>query len=289
MLVPVVEFDSFDAVEAELELRDPSGTPETVMVDGLAGIHVIFEGSEEGDATDDEDDGRDEVDAEMVSLSLSGSSSYGVVTLTESADAASAGEIEETVNHLPWWLDLPPFTTTTNDPASSFFDVYVDLTVGTQNMRADDACRITGTVTHKPAGSGDIFEGESFVDLIDAFGTPNGWQMRINWMQLVPGPSAVGDDLPSPAGPTLTAAPNPFNPRVRIAFRGAKTGSATLRAFDARGRHVATLYEGPITAEEAVVHWDGRDATGRMVASGPYFLRLETDAGTAGLRVLLAK
>ena len=186
------------------------------------------------------------------------------------------GAIEETVNHVHWWLDLPPFTTTTNDPAASFFDVFVEMDVGTQHMWADEACRVIGTATHKPAGSGDILEGESFVDLIDPFGMPTGFQLRINWLRFLP-------------GPTLTAAPNPFNPRVRIAFRGEEPGSAVLKVFDARGRLVATLFEGSITTGESVVHWDGKDASGRAVASGPYLLRLETDAGTTGTRVMLAR
>lgn len=63
------------------------------------------------------DEGIEVVDAEITALSLSGMSVGGAVNITESITQASAGEIRS--------LQPPP----TQFPASSFFDVYIDVTI----------------------------------------------------------------------------------------------------------------------------------------------------------------
>jgi flagellar hook assembly protein FlgD len=96
----------------------------------------------------------------------------------------------------------------------------------------------------------------------------------------------------SPPGlrlPQLTAAPNPFNPQVQISFRSEKSGPIALHVYDVRGRRIVTLYEGPLAAGDQVLTWDGRDKAGRSVASGVYYLRLETAAGVAIEKIALVR
>ncbi|HMB71467.1 MAG TPA: FlgD immunoglobulin-like domain containing protein, partial [bacterium] len=50
-----------------------------------------------------------------------------------------------------------------------------------------------------------------------------------------------------------------------------------LTVHDAAGRRVRTLVDGPRTAGAGTADWDGRDASGRRVTAGIYFVRLETD------------
>ncbi len=101
--------------------------------------------------------------------------------------------------------------------------------------------------------------------------------------------SAVGDATPS--RPTLEAAfPNPFNPRTTIAFDLPKQTAVSLRVFDVSGRLVRELIDGEIVADgrqEAV--WNGRDDTGRRVASGTYFYRLEAGEYSETKRMALIK
>ncbi len=70
--------------------------------------------------------------------------------------------------------------------------------------------------------------------------------------------------------------PNPFNPSTSISFHLAEDGEATLRVFDISGRLVSTLVEGSLQAGHHGATWNGRNSTGRDVASGLYFVRLET-------------
>ena len=83
--------------------------------------------------------------------------------------------------------------------------------------------------------------------------------------------------------------PNPANPAVSFSFTLAGAGRVTVSIHDLLGRLVTTLVDGPVAAGEHPVHWDGRDAAGREVASGTYLVRLQTAAGTATRKLLLAR
>jgi hypothetical protein len=77
---------------------------------------------------------------------------------------------------------------------------------------------------------------------------------------------------PAPVALALQAAPNPFHGRTMIAARvPEQAGSAELRIYDAGGRLVRVL--GPAGAGD--VAWDGRNASGREVAPGRYWIRLD--------------
>jgi hypothetical protein len=84
--------------------------------------------------------------------------------------------------------------------------------------------------------------------------------------------------------------PNPFNPQTTIAFDLPNQTAVRLRVFDVSGRLVRSLVDGDITSEgrnEAV--WNGRDDTGRRVASGTYFYRLEAGEYSQTKRMALIK
>jgi hypothetical protein len=51
----------------------------------------------------------------------------------------------------------------------------------------------------------------------------------------------------------------------------------TAEVFNLRGQRVATLYSGIAEAGPVDIGWSGRESSGRKVASGVYFLRVETD------------
>jgi hypothetical protein len=56
-------------------------------------------------------------------------------------------------------------------------------------------------------------------------------------------------------------------------------GQVTLDILDARGRLTRRLFEDHIGTERRDVVWDGRDARGRLVASGIYWYRLRSSRG----------
>lgn len=92
-----------------------------------------------------------------------------------------------------------------------------------------------------------------------------------------------GVDLRLDAGsaPSASISPNPLNPRATLSFRTARSGPATVRLFDVRGRMVRELLAAAmLEAGEHRVEIDGRDGDGRTLASGMYYFRIEADGGS---------
>jgi len=92
-------------------------------------------------------------------------------------------------------------------------------------------------------------------------------------------PVQTGDETPASAllGQNY---PNPFNPSTTIPFSISRESAVTVDIFDCSGRHIKNLLRGHLPAASYELHWDGRDSTGRRVASGVYFVRMRA-AGVA--------
>ncbi len=68
--------------------------------------------------------------------------------------------------------------------------------------------------------------------------------------------------------------PNPFNPLTRIDFTLDSADEVSLQIFDVSGRLVRVLAWGRYAAGTYTVLWDGKDSSGREVASSVYTYRL---------------
>ena len=75
----------------------------------------------------------------------------------------------------------------------------------------------------------------------------------------------------------LAAFPNPSDGPVSVRFNLPHAGRASLRIVDLAGRLVAAPQEGAMAAGPHEARWDGRDARGRLAASGVYLAVLEAD------------
>jgi uncharacterized repeat protein (TIGR01451 family) len=80
--------------------------------------------------------------------------------------------------------------------------------------------------------------------------------------------------------------PNPFRERTTIQFDIPTPGRATLSVWDVTGRLVCTIVDGEVAAGRYQHSWDGRDRTGRHVASGIYFVRLQSGTFSATQKVI---
>jgi hypothetical protein len=89
--------------------------------------------------------------------------------------------------------------------------------------------------------------------------------------------------------PYVRANPNPFNPRTALTYYVPESGFASLQIYDVQGRLVNTLYSGTKQAGENVAVWDGVDTHGNSVASGIYFVRLQSPGETATTKIVLLK
>ncbi|MFH1843895.1 MAG: choice-of-anchor D domain-containing protein [bacterium] len=84
--------------------------------------------------------------------------------------------------------------------------------------------------------------------------------------------------------------PNPFNPQTTIAFELAQPQVVHMQVFDISGRLVRVLLNGESTGTgRREVVWNGRDETGRPVASGTYYYRLTAGAFTETKRMVLVR
>jgi hypothetical protein len=74
--------------------------------------------------------------------------------------------------------------------------------------------------------------------------------------------------------------PNPFRGSTLLSFRTFVEGMVVLRVFDLAGREIARPLAGYLPAGHHEATWDGRDASGREVAAGTYFYRLDARGGS---------
>jgi len=81
--------------------------------------------------------------------------------------------------------------------------------------------------------------------------------------------------------------PNPFNPKTTIPFAVPAIAEVRLEVFDILGQRVAVLWDGEVAAGEHRLHWDGRDAKGRMLGSGVYLYRLQLPQGGIQIKRML--
>ena len=67
--------------------------------------------------------------------------------------------------------------------------------------------------------------------------------------------------------------PNPFNPSTTIAFSLVTNSTVKLDIYDVMGRKVRSLVDGNKSAGYYSVVWNGKDESGRQIASGMYLYR----------------
>jgi hypothetical protein len=83
--------------------------------------------------------------------------------------------------------------------------------------------------------------------------------------------------------------PNPFNPSTVIRFTLPAAGRVRLSVYDAAGRLVAVLKDGPALAGTTRVSWDGRGRGGAPAATGVYFYRLVAGDQVRTRKMILLK
>ncbi len=91
------------------------------------------------------------------------------------------------------------------------------------------------------------------------------------------GPAAIGGEM-APIGRfrLASAQPNPFNPATLVTYETVARDQVALHVYDVAGRLVRTLVDGAVEPGVHTAMFDGRDSGGKELASGTYFLRLES-------------
>ena len=101
--------------------------------------------------------------------------------------------------------------------------------------------------------------------------------------------SAVADQVPpGPERRLLGAFPNPFNPRTTVRLNLSTPAlESRLDVFDIRGRRIAHLHHGALAAGQHAFSWDGKDYSGRKLASGVYLVVYRENSIRESERIIL--
>lgn len=83
--------------------------------------------------------------------------------------------------------------------------------------------------------------------------------------------------------------PNPFNPTTTISFSLPASGFAKIEIYNILGELVAIPFDGPASAGDNSVIWDGRNSTGSAVSSGVYFYRLTSGDYSSTKKMMMLK
>lgn len=121
-------------------------------------------------------------------------------------------------------------------------------------------------------GTGDLV----YVSLFDA---------QVLRIRNTVGTAAPVADLPA----SFRVAPNPFRGTTSIRYSLPAASRVRVRIFDVDGRWIQDLASGNFEAGTVQWIWDGRDSLGRPQAPGVYFVRVETDRGSFGEKVVLIR
>lgn len=151
-------------------------------------------------------------------------------------------------------------------------------------------------IWRQPAGGGSLRgAGGHFVHIA---GRPYRWvhpTLRANMEVILT--DLLGEPVTATTTPPATTrvqgltgvTPNPFNPRVLIEFSLREPARVELSIHDLRGRRVRTLLGAERGAGPGQVIWDGRDDSGRAVASGVYTVRLDAGGEVDHEKITLLK
>jgi hypothetical protein len=98
----------------------------------------------------------------------------------------------------------------------------------------------------------------------------------------------AADPFAPPVSPLSVAAfPNPVGTRSRIVYSLPRAAPVRVSVFDVAGREVRVLAQGREDAGDRDLVWDGRDATGRTVPAGTYFVRVNAEGESASSKLVV--
>ncbi len=236
--------------------------------------------------------------------------------------------VKTTQDHIFKWGDnipVPPRTKSSPqgfvyDEKEDYIPVYITLTdemvmqyeeVG---LYVDGVCKGAVVVEENleqisayVASADDLANGEvelTFVPRASKSAASLPEVKRINHEQLIPKHTAAGakyqffeinladskekEDIP--ALPSLEQNyPNPFNPNTTISYSMPTAGKVRLEVYNLKGQLVKILVDEEIDAGIYSVNWNGKDSSGKSVASGIYFYRFSTPGYKQSKKMLLMK
>jgi hypothetical protein len=150
---------------------------------------------------------------------------------------------------------------------------------------------IRDTLYTCPTGWGTILTDSTWfrIKYRKGAGLESGWSNPIAFAQ-----AGLIGQKPGGSGAPLTVStevfpnyPNPFNAETLIKYRLAESCLVEIHVYNIAGSLVRSLIEQTQSAGEHNALWDARDARGRDLASGVYFIRVKLTGKTTAVQHLM--
>ena len=109
------------------------------------------------------------------------------------------------------------------------------------------------------------------------------------WIVVMELERSLSELVPPPQSRLLAAMPNPFNPNTTLRWELAEAGRVRLDIFDVRGRRVRKLVDRELPPGPHALGFDGRDDDGVSLASGVYYILLDTGERQLRGRITLVR
>ncbi len=133
--------------------------------------------------------------------------------------------------------------------------------------------------------NGDTYQNWDFqhVWLWPNLGYNQGYPLLINTQMQV----SIDELVPTPQ--LLSLWPNPFHDNLELKLELLQPAKTVLSVFNVRGQEIKRLLSGTLNSGKHDLIWDGKDEQGNRVASGIYFIRIETNGVRQVHKCLLLK
>ena len=95
--------------------------------------------------------------------------------------------------------------------------------------------------------------------------------------------------LPPSPTPVVSAYPNPFRQNAKVNLRLTASGETKLGIYNLRGQLIRSLVDEYRTEGNHNITWDGKDSSGRELAPGIYFLRLQNSGAVSTSKLIHLK
>jgi len=164
------QIDFFSEASATITISSPDGET-TVPLSGTMDSRIRFE-DDEGDATDDNFNGLDDLETEITGMSLFGVGDLGVVVLTLSTTRPTQGMVEERVNNSVGSFDVPPFG---EGSITTTFDMHFDVSIDGSDFYNEAPLTIAGDASFSPPLAGEFLVSGPGVPVLDPDGNYSGY------------------------------------------------------------------------------------------------------------------
>ncbi len=134
----------------------------------------------------------------------------------------------------------------------------------------DYECTVTSTYSNSLLN----YDVRTFYSPNSSYSDPNWIPVfgRMNARQVQEGELAANlGELPTSY--SVSNYPNPFNPSTKISYQLIEEANVTLEIYDVMGRKISSLLQEQKQAGYYTAKWEGKDNSGRQVATGAYLYR----------------